>query len=183
MAKLVGFCAVVLVSLPILYLAAQPPNVTPQKDPAAAGQPPANDPAPPPIMKKGLPDPVPPVKQDGLADEDPIGRTVRLTFTIKNDDGEESFPVVCASRTFLIEHDVSEDDGGHQLKLAGRLKTVDQKDRVFVQFDLQHYHSNNNNGLDATFKLRGSAIATLGKKLSLGNVGDQQISLTVTPVE
>ncbi|MFQ5734324.1 MAG: hypothetical protein ACE5KM_20490 [Planctomycetaceae bacterium] len=118
-----------------------------------------------------------------LIEEDPLGRTLRLTFTIKNDDGDHAFPVLCAGRSFLIEHDMSEDDGSNRMRFRGLLKGVDQKDRVFVQFDLIHSHSNIDNGFDATLTLKGSAMPTFGKKIALGNLGDEQVSLTVSLVK
>lgn len=176
----------VFVGLPVVYLAAESPDDPAVKrdkpaakdtDPAVANDAVANDAGAndAPVAKRN--------DAAALVEEDPLGKTVRLTFTVKNDDGEHTHTVLCAARSFLIEHDVADDNGGHQLKFQGLLKAVDQNDRVFVQYNLMHNHSNTNDGLDATFKLKGSAMPTLDKKLALGSLGEQQISLTVTLVD
>lgn len=178
MAKFAAVCAVILLGIPLVYLAAESPETSnPPDQPKRSVQQPAGNAA---AKDTGTPAQH---EKDGLAVEDPQGQTVRLTFTIKNDDGEHTHAVLCAGRTFLIEHDIAEDAGGHQLKIRGLVKAVDRKDRVFVQYDLLQTHSNFVDGFDATFKLRGSATPTFGKKLALGNLGDQQISLTVSLAE
>lgn len=123
------------------------------------------------------------VAKDALPDEEPFGKTIRLEFTITNDDGKHTLPVVCAARSFHKERDVVEADGGHQLKIAGYMKKVDAKDRVFVYFDLLRYHSNDVEGANATFKLKGSAIVKFGKKTEIGSLGEEKITLTASVVE
>jgi hypothetical protein len=116
-------------------------------------------------------------------DEQPLGKTVRLTFTVTNGDGDHSFPVLCAARSFLINHNIAEAEGGHELKFAGYLKAVDQTDRVFLSFDAFQAHSNNNEAFDATFKLQGSALVRFGRKTELGKLGEDKVTLTATLVE
>ncbi len=118
-----------------------------------------------------------------VSDEAPGDKTVRLTFTINNDDGPHPFPVTCAARNFHLEHDITEADGGHQMKFTGYMKSVDQRDKTFVRFEIEQYHSNDTEGVDATFRLQGSAILTLGKKIDIGTLGEDRVSLQADIVE
>ena len=117
------------------------------------------------------------------SDEPQLGKTVRLTFTMTNDDGDHSFSVLCAARSFLIGHNAAEADGGNEMKFSGHLKAVDQPNRVFVSFDAFRSHSNNIEGADVTFKLQGSVLFRFGKKIELGKLGEEKLSLTATLVE
>ena len=118
-----------------------------------------------------------------ISDETPIGKTVKLTITLTNDDGDHDFLVTCAGRNFHIEHDITEVDGGHQVKILGYLKPVDQEDRIFVRFELENYHTNDKEGVSATFHLKGSAILKFGKKIDIGTLGDQKATVLAELVE
>lgn len=113
----------------------------------------------------------------------PLGKTVRLTFTVHTDDGDRSFPVVCAAKDFLIEHDITEADGGHQLKITGEARSTDNPQQLLVSFEAMHYHANDKEGHTATFNLKGSAGVTFDKKIELGRLGDEMLSLTITIVD
>lgn len=117
------------------------------------------------------------------SEEKPLGKTVRLTFTVTTGDGDHSFPVLCAARDFLINHNVAEANGGHELKFAGSLTAVDQQDRVFLSFDVFRADSNDVEGLDATFKLQGSAVLRFEQKTELGKLGEDKVTLTASVVD
>lgn len=115
--------------------------------------------------------------------EKPLGQTLRLTFILKNEDGEHSFPVACAGESYLIDHDVSETGGSHQIKFEGRVRMIEQSQRLFVSFDALQFHSNNVEGVDASFKLHGSVLVRPGQKVDIGRLGDSQVFLNVTPLQ
>lgn len=113
----------------------------------------------------------------------PLDQTVRLTFIVTNDDGNHEFPVLCAGGEFVIDHDIVEADGGHQMSFVGRLQPADTKDAVAATFDLLNYHRNDVEGFEASFTLKGSAVLSLGKMIEVGRLGEDKVSLKAEVVK
>jgi hypothetical protein len=113
----------------------------------------------------------------------PLGRTIKLTFTIIGDDEEPSFVVLCARRDFQISHEVSEPDFEHALNITGQLQPLDAEGRVFIDFEAMTHHNNLNEGFDGVFRSEGSAILKLDKKTTLAHLGDEPLTVTATVEE
>ena len=122
-------------------------------------------------------------REDDDDDEDEIialGKTVKLTFSIVGEEEERSFFVLCAANHYGIKHDVSEPNFNHGLEIEGRLHAVDAKDRLFITYEASINHSDNNEGIEASFSVEGSALLKLGKKTTLAVLGDEPLTVTAT---
>ena len=109
-----------------------------------------------------------------------LGKTIKLNFTIVGEDEEPSFFVLCAARDFLINHDVSEPDFEHFLNIVGRIHPTDAKDRVFITFEAMRHHTDQNEGIEASFRAEGSAILKVGDKVKLAVLGEEPLTVTAT---
>ena len=119
-------------------------------------------------------------RDDGPQGEAFLGKTVKLNFTIIEDDEEPSFVVLCARREFRISHDESGPEFQHSLSITGQLQRVDAEGRVFLAFEAMTHHHDRNEDFQGVFSSKGSAIVKFGKKTTLAHLGDQPLTVTAT---
>lgn len=98
----------------------------------------------------------------------PLEKTVRLEFKLVNPEEEPTFPITCATREFEISHDVSEPNFEHRLQIAGTILPLKPQGRLLLTFKATNHHADFNEGLNATFTAKGSAILEIGKQKTLG---------------
>ena len=109
-------------------------------------------------------------------------KTVKLVFSLIGEE-EPTFMVLCAENNYLIEHDANEQDFEHALKILGQVRPTDDPGRIFLTFEASNFHSNHNEGFDATFKAEGSVSLKLGKKTTLATLGDEPLTVLATVEE
>ena len=112
-----------------------------------------------------------------------LGKTVKLTFTIVGEEEEPSFIVLCAAREFHISREERGPEFEHSLNISGELRPVDAEDRIFLSFEAKTHHHDLNEDFEGVFNTEGSAIVTIGKKVTLANLGDEPLTVTATVEE
>jgi hypothetical protein len=112
-----------------------------------------------------------------------LGKTLKLEFKLANPQEEPTFEVLCATDEFAISRKVSDTNGAQGIEIAGTLTKLDEQGRLLLSFKAEVQHMDSNNGVEARFTAKGSAILDVGKSKTLTVLGESPLKVTATAAD
>ena len=106
-------------------------------------------------------------------------QTITLKFTIRGEDENESFFVLCGGGKYTISQDHAGTDFEDSLHLDGSAE-IAGKGKIALAYSAVQTHENRAEGDRASFMLKGSAILKAGKETVLGHLGGQSLVIIAT---
>lgn len=114
------------------------------------------------------------------ADSASLGFTTRIEFKIIHPEDTPTFFTHSTGGEFSVNHDISEPNHEHSLRIDGTLSAGDDAGRLLLRYEVQTHHANLNEGFEAVHGATGSALLTLNESRRLTLLGDAPLQVTVT---
>ena len=112
---------------------------------------------------------------------EPLGKTVRLVFSIKSEETQK-LTIVCATRSYAMGHQWIGPEGSDQMDLSGNVSVLNDKpDHILVSFMLMQAWEGPQESGDQY--LSGSAEVRLGQEVELGQNEAFTLLVEATEVE
>lgn len=109
-----------------------------------------------------------------------LGYSTKLEFKVIHPEGAPTFFTHSCGGPFDISEDITEPNHEHTMQFEGILSRGDDDRRLLLQYDVQAFHSDLNEGFEAVHSASGSVLLTPGHTQTLTLLGDAPLQVTAT---
>ena len=108
-----------------------------------------------------------------------LGKTYKLTFKLVPDEEEPALVIRAAKPEYEVSINVSEANYDYENQISGELQPLSGSKRMLLTFDTLLHYIDQQDGTEATFTAKGSAVVEVGQVRTIAELGEKSLTVII----